>query len=86
MSNNILQRLALYATLGLLLSVMGFDAFGWQFWAVAAMFWASELLTRRETKDWAMAEGITAYLNMTPEEQNDIKKIHQQATRELDEQ
>jgi hypothetical protein len=84
MSSNILQRMVLYGTLGLLLSVMGFDVFAWQFWSIAALFWASEFLTRRETEEYAMAKGIAAYLNMGLEKQNEIKRIHREAQRNQD--
>lgn len=77
-----LERVALYITLALVLYTVSIEANGWTFWAIMALFWCSEHLTRRETELVAMAEGISKYLNMTLEEQNKIKKIHQEAMKE----
>ena len=41
-------RIALYATLGYLLDVLGHDWTTWAFWSMLALFWASEQLTRIE--------------------------------------
>ena len=43
-----LQRLALYATLGYVLDALGQDFTTWGFWCVLALFIACEWLTRRE--------------------------------------
>jgi hypothetical protein len=80
----LLQRFALYTTLGLVLVTMGMTAGDWQFWCVLALFWSSEFLTRQETKEQAMAEGIAAYLNMSIEDQNKIKKVHRDAMKDTD--
>jgi hypothetical protein len=77
-----LQRLALYATLGALLSAVGHNWDTWQFWCFLGLFWASEHLTRKETQEWARAEGITAYLNMTPADQQRLKDLLKQVEQE----
>ena len=43
-----LQRIALYATLGYLLDSLGVGFEHWGFWCILGLFWASEHLTRRE--------------------------------------
>jgi hypothetical protein len=43
-----IQRIALYTALGLVLSALGADFTHWGFWCVVGLFWASETLTRRE--------------------------------------
>lgn len=43
-----LQRIALYATLGYLLDALAIDFLHWGFWCVVGLFWASEHLARRE--------------------------------------
>ena len=43
-----LQRIALYATLGFLLDAMGTGWDHWGFWCILALFWATEHMTRRE--------------------------------------
>lgn len=72
-----LERIALYVTLSIVLYSVQVDATTWTFWAIAALFWCAEHLVRKETEVIAMAEGITKYLGMTSEEQEKIKKIYQ---------
>ena len=44
-----LQRFALYVTLGAVLDMgLGCQVLDWQFWAVVALFWCAEHVTRRE--------------------------------------
>jgi hypothetical protein len=78
----LLQRFALYLTLGLVLTTMNIAILDWQFWCILALFWASEYMTRHATEQEAMAAGITAYLNMTVADQNRIKKAYQDAVKE----
>ena len=51
-----LTRLALYTALGLVLATQDWPWTSWQFWSVLALFWASEHLTRLETRDQLVAE------------------------------
>lgn len=44
-----LQRLALYSTLGWLMLALGQQWDSWGFWCILGLFWASEHLTRMET-------------------------------------
>jgi hypothetical protein len=81
----LLQRLALYLTLGLVLVTIDVTAFSWQFWCLLALFWAAEFLARKDAEMMAMAEGITRYLSMSSEEQNEIKRLHREAMKDLDE-
>jgi hypothetical protein len=82
--NTVAQRIALYATLGLLLSTLEVTVFVWQFWAVLALFWASEYMVRKGTEEQAMAEGVSRFLNMSHDQQNKIKKLHDQLQKEDD--
>jgi hypothetical protein len=43
-----LQRIALYATLGYLLDALAIGFTHWGFWCILALFWASEHMTRSE--------------------------------------
>jgi hypothetical protein len=54
-----LARVALYATLGTLLSVLGQDIDGWGFWCVLALFWAGDVLARKEGQDHGIWITIT---------------------------
>lgn len=50
-----LQRLALYAALGLVLDALGQTVDSMGFWLVLALFWALDLLARREGFEQAEA-------------------------------
>jgi len=80
----LLQRFAIYLTLGLVLVTVNLTVLSWQFWCIVALFWAVEHMTRKEVEMSAMAEGITRYLNMSSEEQNEIKRLHREAMKDLD--
>lgn len=43
-----LQRIALYATLGWTLDLMGRGWEHWGFWCCLALFWAADVMSRRE--------------------------------------
>ena len=45
---SMIQRIALYVTLGLTLNALGQAADSTGFWLVLALFWASEHMTRTE--------------------------------------
>ena len=51
-----IQRLALYATLGLLLTALGYTGSSEVFWSMLALMWCAEHLARAEGYDSAMAE------------------------------
>ena len=50
----LMQRLAIYATLGLLLSTLGYYWDSWQFWCVLGLFICSDHLARREGYELGM--------------------------------
>lgn len=50
------QRLALYATLGLLLSALEYSATSAVFWAMLGLMWSAEHLARQEGRDSAVEE------------------------------
>jgi len=43
-----IQRIALYTVLGLVLNAVGAGFNTWGFWCILALFWAAETMTRRE--------------------------------------
>ena len=51
-----IQRLALYATLGLLLTALGYTGSSEVFWSMLGLMWCAEHLARTEGYDSAMAE------------------------------
>ena len=67
-------RIALYATLGLVLDALGHPWNTWQFWSVLGLFWAADVLARREGHQLGLVVGVDAYIRMTPEQQADIQR------------
>ena len=43
-----IQRIALYATLGYILDAINSGFTTWSFWCILGLFWAAETMTRRE--------------------------------------
>lgn len=76
--NTIVQRVALYLALGLVLHTLSVDVFAWQFWAIIALFWSSEYMVRKGTEETAKIEGISRYLELSSDEQAKIRKLHQE--------
>ena len=70
-----LQRIALYTVLGLVLNAVGAEFNTWGFWSILALFWASETITRREGFELGVAQGMNAYSQATPEQRAAIDKI-----------
>ena len=57
---SMIQRLALYATLGLLLSAIGYTGYSEVFWSMLGLMWCAEHLARADGYDSAMAEADRA--------------------------
>ena len=78
-----LTRLALYMVLGLVLTSQDWQWNSWQFWSVVGLFWASEHLTRIETREQTVAEmtALAARLRQFIEEYQRIKS-EEEASRE----
>ena len=72
---HLVQRIALYTTLGLVLNAVGADFNTWGFWSILALFWASEALTRTEGFEQGVAAGISAYSNANEQQRSDLDKI-----------
>ncbi len=71
-----LQRIALYATLGLVLDAAQVGIDGWAFWAILALFIASEWLTRRETLE-RVQEYVTAVRDQAARVAEAAKEVQQ---------
>ena len=53
---SMIQRLALYATLGLLLTTLGYTGYSEVFWCMLGLMWCAEHLARVDGYDSAVAE------------------------------
>jgi hypothetical protein len=70
-----LQRIALYTALGLVLSALGADFTHWGFWCVVGLFWASETLTRREGYEAGMVFIVSLPTDKLEEIKQAIKQL-----------
>ena len=70
-----LQRIALYTVLGLVLNAVGADWNTWGFWCILALFWASEVLTRREGYEAGMVFIATLPMDKLEEIKRAIKEL-----------
>lgn len=79
-----IQRLALYATLGLLLTALGYTASTEVFWAMLALMWSAEHLARTEGYDTAMAEAdrLVKYAEQLVERADQIVKQQEQQSKQ----
>lgn len=71
--------LALWATIGLLLSAVGWAIDTWQFWCFVGVFWAVDQLSRQRGR----IDGIIDYLEMSEADQRRIKQALDSAKEEL---
>lgn len=71
-----LQRIALYATLGLVLDAAQVGIDSWAFWAILALFIASEWMTRRETME-RVQEYVTAVRDQAARVAEAAKEVQQ---------
>ena len=70
-----MTRLVLYATLGAVLSALGFEWDTWQFLCVMALFVCSDYLSREQGYELGVVMGMTAYSRATEQQRADLDKI-----------
>ena len=64
------QELALWGTIGALLSAVGYSWDTWQFWCFLSTYWAVGQLSRA----WGKVQGIIDYIDMTEQDQKRIRE------------
>ena len=74
-----IQRLALYTALGLLLSAVQIQFDHWAFWCVVGLFWASEHLTRMET-----LQQVEDYVNTVKKQAQQLLAAAQAVQEQID--
>lgn len=79
-----LQRIALYTALGLLLSALQVSFEHWAFWCTLALFWASEHLSRREGYETGLVQGLDIYKAMTAAQRTEIDQLLDSDTKDKD--
>jgi hypothetical protein len=70
-----IQRIALYATLGALLANLGHVWDTWGFWCVLALFWCSETITRRDGYEQGMVFIATLPMDKLEEIKREIARL-----------
>ena len=70
-----LQRIALYTVLGLVLNAVGAEFNTWAVWCILALFWASETLSRREGYEAGMVFIATLPMDKLEEIKRAIKQL-----------
>jgi hypothetical protein len=70
-----IQRIALYTVLGLVLNAVGVLFNTWGFWSILALFWAAETLTRREGYEAGMVFIATLPQEHLDKIKQEIKKL-----------
>ncbi len=65
------QLIALWITIGLLLTAVGYGVATWEFWAFLGTYWAVGQLNRT----LGQLEGIRIYLKMTQQDQHKLKQL-----------
>jgi hypothetical protein len=70
-----IQRIALYTVLGLVLNAVGADYTHWGFWCILALFWAAETITRREGYEQGMVFIATLPQEHLDKIKQEIKKL-----------
>ena len=72
---SVMQRLALYATLGVLMNALGFQFDTWQFWCFLGLFICSEHLSRQEGFGQGLVQGADIYRSLTAEQRAKVDRI-----------
>ena len=75
-----LQRIALYAVLGMVLDAAQISITHWAFWCILALFIASEWMTRRET-----LERVQEYVQAVKEQIERVNKAAQEVKQAIEE-
>ena len=70
-----MTRLVLYATLGLLMSVLGLQWDTSEYWCMLALFICSDHLARRAGIEQGIVMGMSAYINANEQQRADLDKI-----------
>jgi hypothetical protein len=79
-----IQRLALYATLGLLLTALGYTGSSEVFWSMLGLMWCAEHLARVDGYDSAIAEAerLVQYAEQLVQRAEQLTKQQEQQSKQ----
>lgn len=70
-----IQRIALYATVGFLLNSIGIAYDHWGFWCLSALVYAAEVMGARDGYSVGFVSGIECYPTLSIQQREDISRI-----------
>jgi hypothetical protein len=82
MSTESLQRLAVYAALGLVLSAVDVQWDSAYFWCITGLFVATGWLERREAFEVGVAQGIEMMTDMSEQQRTEVMALVKEAQKE----
>jgi len=80
--NDYLQRIAIYAALGAVLSSMDVHWDNPALWCTIVLFWLSNYLERRDGLEVGIASGIEMIADMTDQQRTEVIALIKQAQKE----
>ena len=84
-ASSMIERLALYLTLALVLGQLDQGASQWGFWAITALFMAYGWLNTQEGIELGLAQGIEIWTKLTEEQRVEITQLIKTIEKEHDE-
>ena len=82
--NEYLQRIAVYAALGLVLSGAEVHYDDLAFWCTLALFWTSNYLERKDAFEVGLSNGIEMMTDMTEQQRNEVMALVKEAQKDDD--
>ena len=82
--NEYLQRIAIYAALGLVLASVDIHWDNLALWCTLALFWTSNYLERREGLEVGIASGIEMMTDMSEQQRNEVMALVKEAQKDDD--
>ena len=82
--NEYLQRIAVYAALGLVLSGAEVHYDDLAFWCTLALFWTSNYLVRKEAYEVGVSSGIEMMTDMSDEQRAEVMALVKEAQKDDD--
>jgi hypothetical protein len=81
-ASNMIERIALYATLGLVLQQLDQGATQWGFWAVLGLFVVNGWLNTQEGVEQGVSRGLSIWVDLTDEQRTELIELVKTVERE----
>ena len=80
--NEYLQRIAVYAALGLTLSAVDITYDTWALWCILALFWVSNYLVHKDAFEVGLSSGIEMMVDMNEQQRAEVIALVKEAQKE----